>query len=53
MKQQRYVPALDGVRGIAILGVLLAHTRPASGIYTKVTELGTYGVTLFLYCLGF
>lgn len=56
------VPALDGVRGLAILGVLVVHCREvldAGGgpvrrfILGHVLEAGVYGVDLFFVLSGF
>ena len=57
---ERYIPALDGIRGIAILAVLLHHARyllnPAFGVeqgLIKLLELGWCGVGLFFVLSGF
>jgi peptidoglycan/LPS O-acetylase OafA/YrhL len=57
---ERYIPALDGIRGIAILAVLLHHCRfllnPAfhfQRILGKLFELGWCGVVLFFVLSGF
>jgi len=44
----RHVPALDGVRGIAILMVMAFHIWPSS-----VTSFGWAGVDLFFVLSGF
>jgi peptidoglycan/LPS O-acetylase OafA/YrhL len=55
-----YIPALDGVRGMAILMVLLVHfvgnMLPTNGVERSivlVTGYGTYGVDLFFILSGF
>jgi peptidoglycan/LPS O-acetylase OafA/YrhL len=54
------MPALDGVRGLAILMVLFVHffadtmaTNPFERVLTRVTGFGTYGVDLFFMLSGF
>jgi peptidoglycan/LPS O-acetylase OafA/YrhL len=55
-----HIPALDGVRAIAIVAVLLAHTLPdvnVTGIVgaavTAVASAGAFGVDLFFVLSGF
>jgi peptidoglycan/LPS O-acetylase OafA/YrhL len=57
---ERYIPALDGIRGVAILAVLLHHCRfllnpafPAEHALVKLFELGWCGVVLFFVLSGF
>jgi peptidoglycan/LPS O-acetylase OafA/YrhL len=57
---ERYIPALDGIRGIAILAVLLHHCRflldPGyrfQHLLVKLFELGWCGVVLFFVLSGF
>jgi peptidoglycan/LPS O-acetylase OafA/YrhL len=55
----KYVPALDGIRGLAILAVLVTHSvprLPATGLgywCNQLIELGTFGVDLFFVLSGF
>src|SRR5690349_18710769 len=48
--QREYFPALDGLRGIAILMVLIAHDFNR---IPYILELGSYGVDLFFVLSGF
>lgn len=57
-----YVPALDGVRGLAIIMVMLAHFTSYGGLhpvvfldraYRSVVMLGGTGVDLFFVLSGF
>ncbi|MDE1154476.1 MAG: acyltransferase [Acidobacteriaceae bacterium] len=56
---QRHVPALDGVRGVAVLGVMLAHvyTLPASTHWGSEVQgflhFAGVGVVLFFVLSGF
>lgn len=57
-KYRGYCPELDGLRGIAILLVLLHHFWPHSGVLadpflTKAAHLGWIGVDLFFVISGF
>lgn len=52
--EPRHVPALDGLRAIAVLMVLLAHFREASSHWTwQVLHQGGFGVYLFFVLSGF
>jgi peptidoglycan/LPS O-acetylase OafA/YrhL len=51
----RHIPALDGVRGVAILMVMLFHTLelPRYPKLSAVIVLGQYGVDLFFVLSGY
>lgn len=46
-----YVPALDGIRGIAIAAVMVAHAAPESLLF--VAKWGALGVDLFFVLSGY
>lgn len=56
---RKYIPALDGFRGIAILGVLVTHAVPRlpnTGLgfwWNQVVDAGSFGVDLFFVLSGF
>src|SRR6266568_1801981 len=57
---EKHIPALDGLRGLAIILVLLFHFTPESGGHTMigvltrwVSRLGWCGVDLFFVLSGF
>jgi peptidoglycan/LPS O-acetylase OafA/YrhL len=55
----RYISALDGIRGLAILAVLLTHCAPRfpnegwGYFYDQVVEAGSFGVDLFFVLSAF
>jgi peptidoglycan/LPS O-acetylase OafA/YrhL len=60
--RQRHLPVLDGLRGVAVLGVLVGHfyQKPifsgeplASMILSRLAGAGGYGVQLFFVLSGF
>src|SRR4051812_15798005 len=58
--QVRHVPELDGVRGVAILGVMVLHFvggltahGPIERIAVKLSSYGVWGVDLFFVLSGF
>jgi peptidoglycan/LPS O-acetylase OafA/YrhL len=55
-----HIPALDGVRGLAVLGVLLFHfvgtttaTNPFERMVNRILNYGSLGVDLFFILSGF
>jgi peptidoglycan/LPS O-acetylase OafA/YrhL len=56
---ESHLPSLDGLRGLAILGVMFYHMTvltsrtPLDLFYRKITECGAYGVDLFFVLSGF
>lgn len=48
-----YMPALDGIRALAIAGVLMAHFLPRTSILRDVAHWGRLGVVLFFVLSGF
>ena len=57
---QGHMPALDGVRGLAILMVLALHfignttaTSPVERVMTRACTFGLFGVDLFFVLSGF
>ncbi len=58
-ENSRHIPALDGLRGLAILLVLFYHFTvikplgPSEELFKRLSELGTYGVDLFFVLSGF
>jgi peptidoglycan/LPS O-acetylase OafA/YrhL len=54
MQIPKYIPQFDGLRGIAILMVLLAHLTYLEGIgFARVFQYGRTGVDLFFVLSGF
>lgn len=57
MQIRGHIRSLDGLRGIAILLVLLVHFRQkeifASFVWGRVAHVGSYGVELFFVLSGF
>jgi peptidoglycan/LPS O-acetylase OafA/YrhL len=61
VKEKVHYPALDGVRGLAIIGVLLYHSCPdlsdhwrSLGIFlNRLASFGPFGVDLFFVLSGF
>jgi peptidoglycan/LPS O-acetylase OafA/YrhL len=58
--REKRLPALDGLRGLAVLSVLIVHanglldpTRPVEHAMAALSELGAYGVDLFFVLSGF
>src|ERR1700733_7570196 len=50
----KHIPQLDGLRGIAILIVLLAHLDYLQGVaFARVLQYGRTGVDLFFVLSGF
>jgi peptidoglycan/LPS O-acetylase OafA/YrhL len=55
MRRLGYVAALDGIRGLAILGVVLSHAKSGGAFGNSVSFHfhGTHGVDLFFVLSGF
>jgi peptidoglycan/LPS O-acetylase OafA/YrhL len=53
MKIGKHIEALDGVRGVAILGVLLVHLDIQLPALGPLLPLGAFGVDLFFVLSGF
>jgi peptidoglycan/LPS O-acetylase OafA/YrhL len=56
MASDRHIPSLDGLRGISIALVLLAHVRGTRGMFAVPSSLfnhGQLGVTCFFVVSGF
>src|SRR5262249_29735365 len=47
------VPALDGVRGIAVFSVIVAHTMPLDRIPGRSFHFGRFGVDIFFALSGY
>jgi peptidoglycan/LPS O-acetylase OafA/YrhL len=59
-QSEKHLPALDGIRGLAVLGVLIVHadvllntTRQVEHVLVVLSEFGAYGVDLFFVLSGF
>jgi peptidoglycan/LPS O-acetylase OafA/YrhL len=58
-RKSSHIPALDGLRGLAILAVMLSHitvmvpASPADRAYFQVVDSGWMGVDLFFVLSGF
>ncbi|HET7459422.1 MAG TPA: acyltransferase [Gemmatimonadaceae bacterium] len=57
-RARRYVPALDGLRGIAVVAVFLRHvapvvTAPGGGWIASLLRCGWIGIDLFFVLSGF
>ncbi len=52
-KSSKHLPALDGWRAIAILAVILSHTRWTNSTVLGVSRYGAMGVHLFFALSGF
>jgi peptidoglycan/LPS O-acetylase OafA/YrhL len=50
---RRHVQALDGLRAIAVIGVVVYHARPETVGYQLVSNAGWAGVDLFFVLSGF
>ena len=51
----QYIPALDGLRGIAVSLVIIyhCHTKLGDGLLSRFAEYGWAGVNLFFVLSGF
>lgn len=53
MTESRYLPQLDGVRALAILGVLVSHFTPDSYPLNRLFHFGRAGVVVFFVLSGY
>jgi peptidoglycan/LPS O-acetylase OafA/YrhL len=51
--ERRHIPALDGLRGVAVLAVLLSHFYPEDRLPLSLLHFGRFGVVLFFALSGY